>query len=495
LYSFYQKICIFLLFTLPLGIYSNEIIFLHAALEGEIKIRNSSISQKDLKYEFSKLASDIINQELLVSANALENTSENQKEICVTRRVHYVSKDYFYFPQNQMPSVTTSVYNCSSGNEIKKESLLKGYIYQSLNEHYKKVFHFIPSRSSINKNNFKAKESNVLFFIDASASLSNEKDELNQFISNEIQTKNWDLYSNLVSAGNYYTFTNSYISTVPFSKINSPEDLYIGYRKHLQSVKKFKELNIQFLFISPLQYTKKKEWITLINEARSKGILTYILIPYSSDHTYYQTIDTIAKTTNSKTLPITVWKKVGYIQGEEKYLVLHKGYLYTTSENPAKFESFNEMDKKRIQIDEKINPYNLNQLVEKYTNQKIIQESKYQSNMTLLLKNTMSVLNFPETVNSKRVLVRSNGQAIYIQVKPNTNLVKGETYILESNFILDSSNSWNIRNNVVRTKIHPISYRYPKLLEFNPSEIADYLKKYNLTELKAYLVITVEEVL
>lgn len=493
--SLYKIISFFFVLSVFSEIKANEILFLPAALEGEVRIRNSEISQSDLKYEFAKLSSDIINEDLYVSASAYENSNESFREVCSIRRVHYVIKDFYFFPQNQTPSVTTSIYNCSSSQEIRKESLLKGYIYQSLRDHYKKVFHFIPAKSTNTKETFKSKESNVLFFIDASASLSNEKAELNQFITNEIQMRGMDLYSNLVSEGSYFSFLNGEISSVPFAKINSPEDLWVGYRKHLQSIKKYKDVNVQFLVLSPIQFTKKKEWINLINDARSKGILTYIVVPYSSEHTYYQNIDSIVKITNSKSLPVTVWKKVGFLQGDEKYLILHKGYLYSSDENPGNFLALDEMDKKRIQIDENITPYNMSKLVEKYLNQKIIQESKFQSNMTNLLKNTLSTLNYPESVNSKKVLIRSNGQAMYILVKPNVNLVKGQSYILESNFIIDSSNSWNIRNNSIRTKIHNLSYKYPKLLEFKPSEISDYLKKFNLSELKAYLVVTVEEVL
>jgi len=485
---------IFFLIFIGKNLFSNEILFLPANIEGDIRIRNQSISNFELKKEFALLSSDIVNQDLLVQANITMDDIEDPKNICNYSKVHFVAKDFFYFPQGQSPSVVTSVVNCSNSKEFKKESLLKGYVYQSLREHYKRVFNFIPQKSKISKNSIKPKDLNLFLFVDASASMILEKAELNTFVSDQIKSSNVDLFGSLISDGNLFTIKNSDFSSVPFAKNNSPEDLWIGYRKHMQSIQKLKELNIQFILISPSMYSKSLEWITLINEGRTKGIISYLLLPYNSDHTIYQKAESVSKATNSNTMPITLWKKIGLSHGEEKYLILNKGYLYTSNQSPITLDKWNDFPKSRISVDDKITPYNMNDIYEKFSNQKIIQESAISMNLNSIMKNVISKLKYSESGDTKKILVRSNGEAIYIFLKKSIQISKNQKYILETNFFKDESNSWGIQNNPISTIIHPYSFKYPKLMEFKPSEAAEYLKRYNLDEIKTYSIISVEEI-
>jgi hypothetical protein len=485
---------IFLLFFNGINLFSNEILFLPANIEGDIRIRNQSISNLDLKKEFALLSSDIVNQDLLVQANISIEESEEPKNICNFSKVHFVVKDYFYFPQGQAPSVVTSVLNCSNSKEFKKESLLKGYVHQSLREHYKRVFNFIPPKSKIVKNSIKQKNMNLLLFVDASASMILEKQDLNSFVSDQIKSSSVDFYGSLISDGNLFSIKNSDLSAIPFAKNNSPEDLWIGFRKHLQSIQKLKEQNVQFILISPSMYSKSLEWITLINEGRAKGVTSYLLLPYNPDHSIYQKAESVSKATNSNTIPITLWKKIGLSQGEEKYLILNKGYLYFSNQNPLTLDKWNDFPKSRISVDDKITPYNMNAIYEKFSNQKIIQESAISMNLNSIMKNVISKLKYSESGDTKKILVRSNGEAIYIFLKKSIQISKNQKYILETNFFKDESNSWGIQNNPISTIIHPYSFKYPKLMEFKPSEAAEYLKRYNLDEIKTYSIISVEEI-
>jgi hypothetical protein len=70
---------IFFLIFFGKNLFSNEILFLPANIEGDIRIRNQSISNFELKKEFALLSSDIVNQDLLVQANITMDDIEDPK--------------------------------------------------------------------------------------------------------------------------------------------------------------------------------------------------------------------------------------------------------------------------------------------------------------------------------------------------------------------------------------------------------------------------------
>jgi hypothetical protein len=486
-----HAIVVFALVTLP--IFSTEIAIAPAILEGELPSKNQNLGRMDLKREFSLLASDIVQSYFIVNTSVTEiqgNGNQSWKEICSNSRFHYALKDQFLFLKDNQYSVYSTLYNCKNGTEIQKESMLQGYIVQSLAIHYQKMFSFLARKPQQNPSEKLQFNPDIRMFLDANGSLTLEKTPILEFINGLRTSGKFSTHLYAVNNSREISSQSGDISSIPFSGKTDPSILLSHFGKFNKIPSSNGDGVIQFILLSPNQTEKEIPWISLINQSRQKNIRTVILVPAHANPLERIKFQKIANATQSELSQIRSSQTIGLIDGEILTLFLDQGYLYYSK---GKSKISQEGDGKRIRIDsfEPISSFSMAEIFEKQTRKKIIQKSEPRSNIGESLRETMQRIINPESQRNSKYIVSAYGEGLWLHLNPKSNLTSGQKYLLETEFILDMNSSNGLRNDSKKTKIHRQGIEYPKLLEYKPSEVLNYMKKYKMDRMKCYMQISV----
>ncbi|WCL49529.1 hypothetical protein [Leptospira sp. GIMC2001] len=476
---------------------ANDIMFQPAKIEGDVRIRNQNVNSLELSKEFALLASDIVSNDFYINSTAYTE-DQSDSNTCMNGRIHFVSRDIFYFPNQNIPSVTTTLRNCKTGKITRSESLLQGYIHSALKKHYSKVFRFLPVRNAQKIGLSRTQNPDISIFLDATGSMSYEKQAIQSFFkdSNRNTTSSSRLFA--VSNGSLESSNGISLDDLAFGKPNSTDHLMIAFSRMIASKSGNSEMKINYLLLNPSHYMNSLAWISKINEARSKGFTNIILIPYQTSPSDQLNIEKIARATGSEFYNLIGSMKVGFADGKEKFLSISKGYLYISETSPLQKDDLDNSNvligKNRVSYEGQLNAFNIREAFEKATNNKIIKEWEFRSNLNSILNEVTEKKRYPDFSNGRKVLIRTHGEAFWININPSIKVKEKQTVIVESDYILDSYSANGIRNNPILTKVHGENYIYPKLLEFKPSEILDYINKYNLGSLRCYMYGVVEEI-
>jgi hypothetical protein len=474
-------------------ILGNEIVFLQAKVDGEIKSRNQTVGQLNLKNEFAILGGDIVRNEFFVNIQTSEQSEPEFIQACVSSGAHFVVKDYFYFPGKEIPSVESLVYNCNQGKEFRKESLLKGYIYKALTDHYKKTFSFLPRRTQTSPSPEPEEGWNVRFFLDASSINSLEKDKILSYLSGQGRNSKLKTELHYVSNGNYFwTLPDQAKSELRFGKSNSTDQLVQGLNKVIQSIPRTETKSVLYVLLNPLQFQNSNSWSRIFNQARAQGVQVILLIPGFASANVINALENLSRSSGAAFFHIKIRQSIGLKTGEQRYLALWKGAFYSMSEDPFSDSAvFNQNT--RYLTPEIPNPFEMGAQYQSVSGNFILDSGNLQSNLDkLFLQIHESVLNI-EPKSHKKELVQSYGEAFSLRLTNRQRLEKGRKYILETEFVKDSSNSYGARNLAEKTVLHSPQITYPKLLVFRPSEISEYMRRYNLDRLRCFMEIQVAD--
>lgn len=481
-------IVVFTLFSFP--IFATDIAFVPARLEGDLPTKNENLNRLDLKKEFALLASDIVQSQFFVNTVVIPESNTGWKSVCTENRIHYVLKDQFLFPKADRYSVLTTLYNCKNGTEIQKESILNGYIIQSLTLHYKKLFSFLARKPQANYLEKSGPSPDIRIFLDSNGSLSLEKDRIIEFFTGLQTNKKISTSLYAVSNNKDYYFKDTSILSIPFSGSSDTNSLLSYFVKFNQLKSSNPDGILQYILISPNHLTKEVTWISLLNQSRQMNVQTVILVPAHASPLDRVKYSKIGHATQSDIKNITSIQTIGLMDGEEYSLSLDGGYLYykkgRSQDNNSDVASI-----KRIDSFEKITSYSMAETFENETGKKIIQKSEIRTNIGTLMNESLQRIANPDSNQSKKYLVTAYGEGLWLYVNPRINLSANQKVLIETEFILDLSSSNGIRNDSKITKVHRSSSEYPKLLEYKPSEILNYMKKYNMERMRGYMQVTV----
>lgn len=481
-------IVVFTLFSFP--IFATDIAFVPARLEGDIPTKNENLNRLDLKNEFAMLASDIVQSQFLVNTVVIPVSNTGWKSACTENRIHYVLKDQFLFPKSDRYSVLTTLYNCKNGTEIQKESILSGYIIQSLTLHYKKLFSFLVRRSPQNYSENTQSSPDIKIFIDANGSHSLEKDSILEFFTGLQTNSKISTILYAISNNKEYYLKNGSEPSVPFSGNNNTSSLLSYFVKFNQLKSSNPDGTLQYILISANHLAKEIPWISLLNQSRQMGIQTVILVPAQASPEDRLKYNKIGQATQSEVKNIISMQTIGLIDGEEYTLSLESGYLYY-SKGRSRINSTNVENRKRIDSFDKITSYSMAQAFETNTGKKIIQKSEILTNVSSLMNESLQRVARPESSLTKKLLVSAYGEGFWLYLNTKINLSANQKVLIETEFVLDLTSSNGIRNDSKMTKIHRPGSEYPRLLEYKPSEILNYMKKYKMERMRGYMQVTV----
>lgn len=474
---------------------ATEITVLPAIIEGEIRSRQDYTRQLNLSEEFALLVRDLIRVNFYANPSVDRDlgNSASMAEGCSGSKVHYVIKDHYLFPKSERISVLTKTFNCRTGQETQKESILSGYLIASLEVHHRKNLIFLPQKEvSDSPGSGNPITSDIHFFLDANGSLSLEKEQIKQFVQSFRYQAQREIALYAVSDNQKYVIYSGNVDPIPFSKANELREL-LG---HWNQFRRMPGVNAHgktvILLLTPQNTENTVAWTNALSEIRKTSNRILVVVPSHANHREWMQYQKIARSVEAEVLPIRNTQRVGFLDGKLGYASLESAYLYYTQEKPTQ-ENWTRIAKERIPTDAPLSAYSMAKELEIFRNQKIIETSSIESNLNSLLQNAIQSAENPDRIYTAKFLVRSQGESMWIHLSNKERLVPNEKYILETSFVVDEQSATGVQNDWRRTKIHRATTTYPKLLQYKPSEVSEYLKKHKLKQLRCYMPIVVGE--
>jgi hypothetical protein len=480
-------------FTLFPGLLqANQIAVLPSIIEGKMSGSSGNSTSLKMDLEFAKLGRDIIENNfysnvVLYSETDNKNDS-NFKSICQTSRSHYVVLDHYYFPKDSIPSVLTKVHNCRTGISEQKEIKLSGFVIHSLEKHYLSLFKFLPKRT-LQTNREVSSTPDLGYFIDATGTFSLEKLNLESLFKEQSRNPSGKVYTYAVLSNNLIQWKDGNFA---FSGKSDTDRLLSHFNKFINHPVSNKDSSVQVILISPIHLKSSIPWVTGINQSRQSMKKTILIIPYTVSHIDYQNYKKLVNATNSYSIEPIAYREVGFIDGSMGFLSLKSGYLYLTKLDPAQNKDA-YTNAERFSLEEQASPYDMKNIYQKLSDKKIVQEGSLKTTTIDLLKEILEKISNPSRSTSKRFLVKSGGQAFWVNANPRIQIQKREKYIMETEFFSDKSQTSGISNDSIRTEFHSSQYDYPKLLEYHPSEVKSIMDKYKLNSLRVFIPVSIED--
>lgn len=490
-------------FTLlvPINLEANRIYVLNTKLTGDRDKLREITGSLNMNHEFSKLSGELISKNFFSEVKIQSPHSNISKKsdyslLCLEQKVHYVLETEINFFKGSQSRFYSGLFNCAMGTERKKSSPLSDFVIDSMEKHYQNLFIFLPKREKQTNPTSENDIQEIGMFLDSAGVFSLEKpvwEDWNHKLIHSSSPKYIFYYLNR----NKRWIPNGSTQSIPVSGKSDTSVLIQHLGKFMTSSRRG-SARVNFLMISSPHFHSGMALVDSINRYRDYNNRNYILQPFHATFSEIEKLRRVARSTQSPILKTSYIQKVGLSDGTIYYLFLRDGYLYSLREKPSRKVLLNQEDslsyQHRFAVEDRFSPYSMDTFFSSKTNLKLIQKEQAYTNLSLLVETEIQKIQDPNAGYGKRVLVKAHKNAHWISISPEDRIDLNRRYILETVFYKNDKSSTGIVNDSKRTKIHSPNHSYPKLMEYNLLEIKPLMNKYNLTELKVYLPVSIEEI-
>nr|WP_246047663.1 hypothetical protein [Leptospira ilyithenensis] len=493
-------------------IFAKEISILPASLSGEVpsflgtkeeaSVELAKISRHYLKRNFFTEITDAKSVENFLSSEGFNAdtklTEQNLNLLCIEWDSNFISKDSIDFGNPVL--IQTEIYNCKSKSLQQVQSKLISNFILAIEKHIEKSFRFLPPKIHDNRQKRDNIYNEVYFLFDTNASYAYYRKDFVKSVSSLIDMPNLFLGLTLVRKDKILNIASSLehaevkkvIEDVTWSGNNSPDVIL----QSIQSLKlRFtggkKESRKLFLLLSGASKDKSNAIILALNEIRQLGFQIHIVIPNHSELTVIRELQRIGRSSSAKILGITDYQKIGNEDGYSN-LYLNQFNLYTSVlDAPPPFDFVASNYKKwdasivRAAVDV-ITPYNMFQAYEKISEKRVLEKSEVKTDIETLLGSEM-IREESDTGRYQNALLETKGEAIWIKLPIELNVIPGKEYIVQTTFYGDSLSTWGVKNLPNETSLLRTSSSYPRSLLILPSQSKKFLESNKIKQFSGYL--------
>nr|WP_246051877.1 hypothetical protein [Leptospira idonii] len=502
----------FCIFFTQSAITAKEISILPAALSGEVPAylgtkeeaskEIAKVTRHYLKRNYftevtePKIVDGFLSEEGFSIDSKITETQLNL--LCLEWDSHFITKDSIDFGNPVL--IQTEIYNCKSKSLQTVQSKLISNFLLAIEKHVEKSFRFLPPKVYDKKQKLDNVYHEAYFVFDTNASYSYYRKDFIQAVSGLIDTPNLFLGLTLIRKDKILNISSStdhsefktVISETSWSGSNSPDTILQALQNLRLKISGGKKSSRKmFLLLSGATKSKSNAIILALNELRQSGFELFLVLPNHTELTVIRDLQRIARSCSAKILGITDYQKLGTEEGYSQ-IFLNQFNLYVSSaEVIPPFElnsgSFKKWDASvvRAAVDT-VTPYNMFQAYEKITEKRVLEKSEVKTDIESILGAEF----VRDDTNSERyqtALLETKGEAIWIKVPSEINIIPGKEYVVQTTFFLDSMSTWGIKNLPNETYLLKTNSSYPKSLSILPSQARKFIETNKIKQFSGYL--------
>lgn len=497
-----RRLCIVLVFFFHADIFSREFAFLPAHIIGEAP---SELKKKDpnINEGFAELAAYYGRQNYQMEVtefdrvrnilNSVDTYSDERKPdrntvsaVCSETEPDYIVKSEIDFEGSAV--IYTGIYNCKGKLVYSAEDRFSQDIYSSVERHSKKLFSFLSPKKKDGTVSYSG-NSQTVFALDLSSSVSGDVKAAADYIDSISGSAGTEIglmflhskKSRYIPPSGDSQSIRKELKNISFGNSLRMNELADEIQKFYTKLSQISSRDRKFVLFTDARSGGKDSGLllTVLQKIKSLGFKTYLISGSFFDYKEAKLYKKLGRAVTAHH-ELTHFQKIGTVAGFRMVYLKDRRIYFENGERETPYGAdFREMQSipegKVYSFVEFPHPGNFSEVYSKIYSEKVLEKSRVKSDIK---ENLDSILHHKSSASgkvSRRVLVKSGGQAVWISVSDLDDSFEGKEVSFHTVFRKEFSNPAGFRNVPESTSLYNDST--PLLLVLTPSDIRKLLTK------------------